>query len=165
MHVKTYQKISLYLPSFWGKFVLFKATCQKTSQLSWIIVFTNFFRTPVFPPLEGGVTRIPCATGVRWQRSQYSQDKISQSSSPYLHWSTITRIPVAISSHPPQDYSDWHIFERRWWENLSKQRCLLCLKRKEDVLYSRLPPFFLIGLVLEFEHGAKCLLKFVMVSP
>lgn len=37
MHVKTYQKISVQLPRIWGRIVLFKATCQKTNQSSWVI--------------------------------------------------------------------------------------------------------------------------------
>lgn len=70
---------------------------KQVSRVELYVFFTNFFRSLFFPSLDRGVTKIPCAAGVRWQSSQYSWDMISQSLSPYLlPRGTITVIPVAL---------------------------------------------------------------------
>lgn len=116
MHVSTYQKISLHLPSFWGKIVLFKASCQKTSLSSWIIrllflpLSTLFFRrwTEVFLTFL-----LLLVSGDRT-----ALGKVSQSLSPCCHfWGIERTTPVAL---PSLLLLLWHIFLKEdggkiWW--------------------------------------------------
>lgn len=85
---------------------------KQISRAELYVFLTNFFRTLFFPPLDGGVTSIPCAAGVGWQSSRYSRSRISQSSSlRRLTWGTITTMPAAICSHPPPNRSDTFLKE------------------------------------------------------
>lgn len=123
MHVSTYQKISLHLPSFWGKIVLFKASCQKTSLSSWIIrllflpLSTLFFRcwTEVFLTFllllvsgdrtalgEGFPILVPLLSLLRY-RKNYSSCPSQPPVTPLTHFS-----------------------ERRWWEDMMGQRSSSC---------------------------------------
>lgn len=124
MHVSTYQKLGLHLPRFWGKIVLFKATCQKkTSLSSWIIYLlflplsTLFFRgwTEVFLTFllvlvssdgtalgEGFPVFVPLLSLLRYSKNYSS-----------------------CPSHPPLTPLT-HFLERRWCKDWMKQRCSSC---------------------------------------
>lgn len=135
---------------------------KQVSRVELYVFFTNFFWSLFFPSLDRGVTKIPCAAGVRWQSSQYSWDMISQSLSPYLlPRGTVTVIPVALSSHPPQTTLTGIFLKEGGGKNLSQQRCSLCLNTKEEIVHLLI---FSLAWSKDSERGAKSLLNLDMVS-
>lgn len=114
------KKISLHLPSFWGKIVLFKATCQKTSLSSWIIRL-------LFLPLSTLFFCCWMEVFLTFLSLLVSGDRtaLGEGLSPCCHfWGTVRSTPVALPNLP---LLLWHIFsERRWWVNLMRQKCSSC---------------------------------------
>lgn len=144
----------MHLPRLWGKIVLFKAACQKTSQLSCIVCLLYKFLSDFIlssSGRDGGITSVRCVAGVGWQSSQYSWSRISQSSP--LHWPTwrtITTVPVAI--FPPSLKPFW--LTHFWKKTVGKS-----FQTKVLTVLKQWRKKFSIFLVLEFWTRSKISLE------
>lgn len=124
MHVSTYQKIGLHLPRFWGKIVLFKATCQKNKsvKLNYISSFLTSFNS-ILPRLDGGVLTFLLllvsgdGTALRGGFPVFV---------PLLSLLRYSKNYSSCPSHPPITPLT-HFLERRWRKDWMKQRCSSCL--------------------------------------